>query len=414
MQWGRAKETPARTLWLLAALVACACGKKAAEPGKAGTPGDKGGPAAPALPQAGLAKATLGAPDAIEPPSRDILPGMKIEDAKAKGAKAASVDYYLEWRPDIDVWIDKDAQLVSELQVTYPNKDWEALKAKWGKPTFGEDKWLGANWFASLNGCATGDSCTVTFTLSPALLLGKTIVPPLSFARLKPGMSAAQVQTEVGVPVKDRSSLSLGYILKVGADYEDDKLAAVTVGFGEEGAQWLPWLTTLWGAPTDLGEAKVWINAKDHWIVQLDAYGDLLRFMPMAPLAEVLAKSGDWSVIALAKAAFGKGKAELAALPHYDAKNDDFVMLATDLSLRAPNLALSFDDKDKVDELRVYLHADKEGAGAQVLKAVTDAWGPIVKTKQDDEEIQTISVEGFKVLVEPEADGTGVSLTIKK
>jgi len=134
----------------------------------------------------------LGAADAIEPPSRDIVPGMTIADALAKGATKDSVDYTLTWKKDVlDLWIAKESNVVVSIEATYKKADYTAMAAKWGKPNWG-DGWIGANWVASLNGCQS--DCTVSFARSPLVFLGATPQPPLGLATLTPKSTLADLQ----------------------------------------------------------------------------------------------------------------------------------------------------------------------------------------------------------------------------
>jgi hypothetical protein len=350
----------------------------------------------------------LGAPDAIEPPTRDILPGSTVAEARTKGAKGDG-SLALEWKPNIELSHDEKTGLVSDLQVTYPKAEFEALKARWGKP-FTEDVWMGANWVASLNGCASGDSCTVTFTRSPAALIGPRIAPPLSLANLKAGMTPAQVASTVGVPLEDMHTAAIGYAFTVGVDYDDDTLAAIELdtGIGEYD-DWMPMLTKAWGPPAELDGHKVWINAKDGWLVQHDAYGDMLRFIPITPVAEIIAKDGPHSALAIAKAALGKPQKGLT-LPHYDAKEDEFSFLGTELAFQAPDIVMDTDDKEQVNEVRLFLYDEHEDGGKNLEKLVTAAWGPITTSKdENDEELRVIKVDGLTAIIETDSN----SLTAK-
>src|SRR5262245_48262502 len=114
---------------VLVAALGCtllACGKKSAPADASATPAATAvnAPAAAARPAPGGGFVTppLGAPDAIEPPARDIVPGMLIRVAKEKGAKPKPVDYLLSWRPDTELWLDNHLEVVQNLQVEYPAK----------------------------------------------------------------------------------------------------------------------------------------------------------------------------------------------------------------------------------------------------------------------------------------------------
>ena len=169
------------TIALAAALAVVAttsaCKKKAAAPpakgsGSAVGSGSAAGSAAlpPVIAAPGVAP--MGPADAIEPPSRVVLPGMTEAQAKANGA--VGVDGDLKVGTNIELDIGADSHLVESLDVEYPTADWETLKKGWGAPHH-EETWVGANWVATLNGCngSAGAECGVTFVRSPAALLTK-------------------------------------------------------------------------------------------------------------------------------------------------------------------------------------------------------------------------------------------------
>jgi hypothetical protein len=352
-----------------------------------------------------FAAAPMGAPDAIEPPSRDILPGMTVAEAKAKGAKVDTVDYMLKWRPDTGLWLDKKSQLVSRLEVSYPAKQWETLQAKWGKPNFG-GAWLGANWLASLNGCASVDhSCGVTFTRSPLGMLSKSVVPPGPIARLHRGMTAKEVDAAVGLPLDQADP---GYGVAVSGSYDGDRLTSVTLRMiGQD--DWVPLLTKLWGAP---GANNEWANTKDRWMAQVDDPATL-RFSWVTPLAELLAKTGPDSVLAKAHAALGKPHAALAQLPGFVAEPDRFEVANTEYSASAPpELTITYGDQDMVSELTLRIPTTNEAATAKVLRQLATSWGPVNTAKnQDGDQVSTIQIDGVKAAVESSGDGVVLHVT---
>jgi hypothetical protein len=348
----------------------------------------------------------LGAPDAIEPPSRDIVPGMTIAAAKAKGCKDDSVDYLLKWKDDVDVWIDKDSGLVTKLAVTYKKADFEQLKTKWGAPSFGED-WLGANWLASLNGCT--DTCTVTYTRSPLALLGATAVPPLGLAALKPGATVASVTSLVGVELKNRSGVGSGFGLDVGLDPDSDSVGAIVLNEPSNRPLelWLPLLEKQWGPATksDSGDVSArWTSKDKHWAVELGHYGDTLRYVPILPSQEVFA-----ALRALPAKVWNKPKAVVDALPGFKDGLIEFphTELSVDSSTYSSGrFSVEYDDKDTVSEIRISIFA----SSAQ-LKAANTAWEALAgvpkKVKNaDGEEQQSVTVDGINFVVELSDDAT--------
>ncbi len=399
------------------ALLACN-GKKSDPTGSAAPKEDgSGAPAKPAsatktiAPGDGFVRPPLGAADAIEPPSRDIVPGMLVSAAKEKGAQPDTVDYTMKWRPDTSLWLTKEFGLVAQLIVTYPAKDWEATKAKWGKPAIGDDTWIGANWMVTLSGCASGP-CSVMFVRSPITFLGKSPAPPDALANLRAGMTPAEVKAATGLPLAFGAGLDNGFGWDLSASYTDDKLEEFDMNIQRgSDADWLPSLAKLWGEPTQLGNDKVWANPSDGWLVQFGWAGTLLRFYPMKPAATHFARTGPESLLTIARATMGKPKSALTSVPGYVEKRESIPLTRTELSLVEPVVDFGF-EKDAVSELDVRFLVESEGDSAKLVKVMESAWGPITKKKdENDEETQTLSVDGFAVQLNADESAVRVRIT---
>ena len=350
----------------------------------------------------------LGPADAIEPPSRDIVPGMTIAEARAKGATGLDTDITLKWRPDTEVWIDDDTGLAVNLQVEYPPAEWEAVKQRWGTPTLDDNVWIGANWMASLNGCANGP-CGVTFERAPMTLLTAAIAPPGAFAGLRPGMTKAEIYATCGVPFADIGGVTIGYGLVPAISFDDDRFESISFDASEGDAEdWLPPLTKQWGAPRALGDDKVWIDPAGAWLAQFDAFGSTIRFVPQTPLAAVLARTGAASALAAAQALLGKPVTAVAALAGWthDADYPDEAWgRPNELSLQQVHLDTQTNDAELIVEVRVRLEVADEAAMTTLRTRLTAALGAIVKSKDaDDNELETITVDGLRVLVETNDD----------
>lgn len=416
-----------RTAPLLAialALSLAACGdKKTSSAGedsaKAKTDGSSTAskPSVPrANPDEGFTGAAIGPADAIEPPSRDILPGMSVKQAKEKGAKPGEVDFSMKFRPDTELWINKDLQIVENLQVEYPAKDWEAVKAKWGKPAIGDDVWIGANFVAKLNGCANGP-CGVTFTRLPLHWLPEKPILPGPLGNLKPGMTAAEVKAASGFAFFEGPGSGNGFGVDVWVSYDGDKKLDELAMEPREGNDdyWEPILTKRWGAPQTIDGKKAWINVEAGWIVQFAVAGTMLRFTPMISVKQHLAKSGDDSLLAIAKATVGKKHDDIKDVKGFDVKNERLTACrANEYAFLCPSLSLEIGDEDKVKDLEVRFTVDDEAAATRLVKDLTDAWGATTKKKNEsDEEVQTVTVDGFEATVEPGSGSVKVVLAKK-
>lgn len=399
------------------ALLACNS-KKSDAAGSAGPKEDgRGAPEKPAPaakttpPGEGFVRPPLGAADAIEPPSRDIVPGMLVSAAKEKGAKPDTVDYTMKWRPDTSLWLTKEFGLVAQLIVTYPVRDWEATKAKWGKPAIGDDTWIGANWMVTLSGCASGP-CSVSFVRSPITFLGKSPAPPDALANLRGGMTPAEVKAATGLPLAFGAGLDNGFGWDLSASYTDDKLEEFDMNIQRgSNADWLPLIAKLWGEPTLLGNDKVWANPSDGWLVQFGDAGTLLRFYPMKPAATHFAKTGPDSLLTIARATMGKPKSALTSVAGYVEKRESIPLARTELSLVEPVVEFGF-EKDTVSELDVRFLVESDADSAKLVEKIESSWGPITKKKDESsEETQTLAVDGFAVVVNADERAVRVSIT---
>lgn len=300
--------------------------------------------------------APLAAPDAIEPPTREIVPGMTVAEAKARGARPSKYTH-LEWRPDIDVWVDEHAQLVTSLQVTYKRKAWEALRASWGEPKIG-NAWIGASWVATLNGCDI--DCTLTFLRAPTAMFGDSVAPPLALANARAGMTPDQVRAAVGVDVAH--AFELGYPLSADVRFEDGKLVEIDLPLVDrkqlgELADWLPALTSRWGKPVELGGREAWIGTRDHWIAVAN-HGDAeLELLPYTPIADTVA-----GLPALAKATLGQARDAVSTVG----------LPRSELSLEPPTITLDYDDADRVSAMTVTLPGDPGKLSAFASKLGTE------------------------------------------
>jgi hypothetical protein len=308
----------------------------------------------------------LGAADAIEPPSRDIVPGMSIADALAKGAKRDTVDYTLTWKQDVlDLWIAKESNLVTSVEATYKAPELTALSAKWGKQSWGDDAWIGANWLARLNGCQAGE-CTVSFTRSPMVFLGAAPEPPLGLARLTTTSTRADAERIAGVPLKDRSGVETGFALSLGLDAPDaGPIESIVVDSrsGGDGELYAAALEKAWGKRVARGDALAWFSKDGRWAVETGKYGDTVRYTPILRAADELAQ-----LRALPAKLWHKPKAAVAAaMPD---QKDDHLDLAHDEwsyggdSSAGGAVAVYYDDKGTVDELHIEIAATAETMAA--------------------------------------------------
>ncbi|MFT3700101.1 MAG: hypothetical protein QM831_43550 [Kofleriaceae bacterium] len=340
----------------------------------------------------------LGAADKLEPPSRDIVPGMTIAEALAKGAKRDSVDYTLTWKQDVlDLWIAKESNLVVSVEATYKKADFDALAAKWGKPNWGEG-WIGANWVASLNGCQS--ECTVSFARSPLVFLGPTPAPPLGLATLTPSSTIADVQKIAGVPLTDRNGVETGFGLSIGVDGSDNALEAIVVSSHKGGDDdvFATALDKTWGKRIERGDTFVWFTKDHHWAVESGKYGDTVRYTPILPFADELAK-----LRTIPAKLWGKTKAAMPEL-----KEDALELPHNEISFggnsNGATVNVSYDDKGVVSELRMQINATEQTM-KQLTTAFETSFGKPVKSEDD----MKLTVDGVPFVVV--YDGTTISLT---
>lgn len=341
-------------------------------------------------------RAPLGTADGIEPPSRDFIPGMTVAEAKAKGAKPGNVNYRLKTpRKDIELRIDKDSGVVEDLEVEYTKQSFAALKAKLGKPLF-DDVYVGANWLVQLSDSKCDDGCTVDFYRSPMNVLAKTLVPPGPLNQLTATSTKADVAKLVGNDC-DGKHIPSGYGFKIRVDYDGDHISTVvfTSDVGDSD-QWDKIVAKMYGPTTKLDDKDVWVNAKDGWLVELGSFGYTLTYRPITASTAYLAKTGTGSMLAQATSVFGKPKASLAKVAGFDAKDDHFLSVGTELALDTNTTAVSYDDKDVVDSVDMEIHTGSADAAEKVIKGLASNWGAITKIKDgdDSEETQAIKLDG--------------------
>jgi hypothetical protein len=341
---------------------------------------------------------------------------MSVKQAKDKGAKAGTVDYMLDFRPDTELWISKEMQIVESLQVEYPAKSWDEVKAKWGKPTLGDDVWVGANFVAKLNGCASGP-CVVTFTRVPQQWLGDKPFPPGTLGNLKPGMTAAEVKAATGFALSEGPGVSNGFGWDIWVNYDGEKkLDELTLDARQgESDYWEPILTKRWGALSELDGKKAWFDPDGGWVVTFADSSWLLRFTPMKSVKQLLSKSRDDAVLAIAKATVGKKQGELKNVKGLDVKNEQLSEChANEYAFMCPSLSFDVGDEDKIKSLEIRFNVDDDAAAAKLIKDLSDAWGATTKKKNEsDEEVQTVTVEGFEATIVSSGGSVRVTLTKK-
>lgn len=395
-------------LGAMISLLAAACtdkpgageGATASSSAAAASPASKGADPVPAAaPDGGFVVPTLGEADAIEPPSRDIVPGMSLKTAKAKGAKEDDDSKELSFGEDIEVVPDEGGSVVSELKVRYEPPAFEPLKKKWGKPAFGDSVWLGKNWLATLDGCWA--KCQVTFVRSPLEFLSTTVRPPGVLGNVRAGMTEAEVEKAVGTALPRDAFVSSGFGWSVSVSYANERVDELSLYVGRgKPEEWMPLLVEKWGPIQTIGSARGWVSPDQGWLAILDTNAVNLDFVPMKPLAKLLEANEKDGVVMLAAAALGKTRTEVEKHPGWSTAAAFFVLPATELSRVRPDLSLHEEDGHRIQELALSLPREERDA-AKVLAAIETAWGPLAKGKDaDGDEVTTAAVHGLKARVE--------------
>lgn len=391
-----------------------ACKKEGAPaPAPAAKPAD-GALAAAGKPVAAgsLVLPELGAADVIEPPSRDVLPGMTYAEAQAKGAKLDGDD--LSLREGVRIGTDSDVKRVTFVGYDLPAAEAKKLAAKWGKPTIGDHLWIGANFAATFDASdCTVDTCEIVFERSPRTMFDKTVRPPLVFGGLRIGMPETDVVTATGIDFGNISSVEIGYPFSISVRTDGlNRLSAIThTADGKDGV-WLPFFKERWGEPQKLGDDVVWFGQDSGWVATYDEAGNELRFYAFIPAQTTyFAKTGERSIIEQTAKSLGKTAAEVkAALPAYVESDEVFPAVATEFSLDDPRVELYFTD-EKVTRLEATFPFADEAARDRMLVALTAAWGAPTKGKNDDgDEIQTFKVEGLTATLEIDESSINVKL----
>jgi hypothetical protein len=347
----------------------------------------------------------LGAPDKIAPTTIELVPGMREADATAKGAKpASSTGHDWDWRPDLDLKFDKEHGILSSLVGKYTPAQIEELKKAWGKPTFGEDYWMGANWLAEIGtNCGSEPPCFVYFTRAPnEQFFGKTPVPPIGLAKLKFDMSEAEVSKLFGVELTP--FIDTGYEYSVTFDFSSDKLRSIRLASPpfEDDEHEVAYLTSLWGKPTKLeDDAVVWVDTAARWSA---IYDNGLYYYPITPSAELLAKDGPHSIIAASTKLLGL-KADQPGL-------DGTSWPGTE---HAPNETIRVEPSSSdltVDSVSFTFSMPAAAVATQVA-ALEKTFGKMkAVTNEDGDTRQVITAEGLEL--EVEAEESGLTLYVRK
>jgi hypothetical protein len=346
----------------------------------------------------------LGAPDLIAPPTLDLIPGMRAADATAKGAKPQSNGNDWTWRPEADLKVDKDHGVIEEIVGLYTSAQIEELKQKWGKPTFGEDYWMGANWLAEIgSNCGSQPPCFVYFTRAPnQQFFGKTPVPPIGLAKLAFDMPEADVAKLFGFEPTGFTQTGYGY--QVSYDFTDDAFRSVTVSsstfIGED--QEIALVTKLWGDPAKHGDELVWVDTAARWAAVHDV--GQLHYYPIAPWNDLLAKDGPFSIVGESAKLLGRKVADVGETtrdwPGTEADPTETI-----------RLELSSDD-ELVTSVAFSIDLPEEVIPRSVA-AIEKALGKATTSKTEDgDELSIIKTAGLAIQVDKQ--DWGIALTITK
>lgn len=337
-----------------------------------------------------FALAPMGAPDDIEPPSRAVIPGMTVAQARAHGATGDLP--FLDVTPEITALVeDQGSGLVRQLDVSYEKTAFAALEAKWGKPNLGES-WVGANWMATPGGCqgSKGSECGMSFQRAPGGLLMKTPAPPTVLASLRPSMTMNEVKARIGFSFENIGGSDVGYPLAITIGYDEKKLEQIVLSAsGGTDDAWLPLLTARWGKPKALpsggGEKDVWVNAAEGWLVVWEEFpGWTITYRHMTPLADVLVPSAPNGIVARAHAMLGRDLGTIKRLPGANEYGDVYLE-PCEYSLREVELSPDFDDKGLARSVSVIFDISDDQRAAAETKILA-AWGATKKPKPDDSE----------------------------
>jgi hypothetical protein len=349
----------------------------------------------------------LGAPDAIAPTTIELVPGMRDTDAKAKGATPGSTSDDWNWKPEIDLKIDKHG-VITQLVGKYTPAEIAALKAKWGKPTFGEDYWMGASWLAEIGtNCGSQPPCFVYFMRAPnQQFFGKTPVPPIGLAKLTFDMPRAEITKLFGIEPDVFTATGYGYTLSY--DFTDDKLRSIKLSnstFIDNEVE-VAHLTSLWGKPAKLGgddDALLWVDPAARWAAVFDV--GQLDYYPITLWSDLLAKTGPHSIVATSAQLLGQKQAQVG-----DATR---VWPGTEADpTRAISIEPSFGDDELTTSLAFRIDLPEAAVAAHVAK-IEKALGKPATVKDDYGDDQSvITTDGLAIQLL--AEDWGVTLTVSK
>ena len=348
----------------------------------------------------------LGAPDMIAPPTLDLIPGMRDSDATAKGAKPQSNGNDWTWRPDADLKLDMQHGIIESIVGIYTPAEIEALKQKWGKPTFGEDYWMGANWLAEIgSNCGSQPPCFVYFTRAPnQQFFGKSPVPPLGLAKLAFDMPVADVTKLLGVDPDGFIATGYGYTAIF--DFTSERFRSVALSGESFGGteQEIAYVTSLWGAPTKHDDTLVWLDTTARWAAIHDV--GQLHYYPLALWSDLLAKDGTYSILAASAQLLGRKQAEVgdAERTWPGTEADPTETIGVELSFDDEQaLVTSVDFRINLPEELVARHV------AMIEKALGKAK---VTTTEDGEEEKIITTGGLAIRLD--VQDWGITLSVRK
>lgn len=213
-------------------------------------------------------------------------------------------------------------------------------------------------------------------------LFGKTPVPPGDLAKVKAGMTQAEVKALFpGIKPTPRHSGSPSLSLVSGysnADYrigfysDKDEVADVAV---EVPTALAAKLATSWGPPTEKGMWPTWVNDDAGYEASLMEMGTetQVRFQPFVPLSAEFFGAKPAPIDVLTKVKLGMTRDEIArAAPGFEAAgaskgNGSYVSYVA--KPRGVTISIRYDDQDKAEQYIVQL--PKRGD-----ERVVKAWGP--------------------------------------
>jgi hypothetical protein len=213
-------------------------------------------------------------------------------------------------------------------------------------------------------------------------MFGKKPVPPGDLAKIKPGMTQAQVKAlfpGIGPTPNHSGSPSL----RIPSGYSDaqydivfysdrDAVADIDVDVPKAvGAK----LEQAWGAPTDKGMFPKWVNDDDGYEASLQEMGrkSTVEFRPFTPLSAAFFGSKPGPIDVLTKVKLGMTRDEIAkAAPGFETAgapggNGSFVPY--EAAAKDVRIEIDYSADNKAEQFQVTLPAK----GGDI---VTKAWGP--------------------------------------